>query len=134
MSGAILSSPMSIGRAPCARKGRTRPSLPFLILGALLALLALVNIIGLSGWHSALVGHDDQIVMTDIIEHDDSEPSMPEVDLHKTTHAVIHGMTDADSGVAPVASFFFPAIIWSLPMDMSRRGIAPEGLLRPPRM
>lgn len=134
MRGVTLTPAASLRHAPWVRGRSVRPSLRFVLFGALLAMLALTNIVGMSGWHGALVGHDDQVVMTDIIEHDDSEPSMPAVDLHKTTHAVMHGMTDADPGITPVAPILFAPIIWSLPMDMSRRGIAPEGLLRPPRI
>lgn len=111
-----------------------RPRLGFVLLGAILAALALVNIIGVSGWHGAISDHDDRIVMTDLLEHDEGEPSAPDVDLHKTTHAVIYGMTDAAPQIGPVTRLLATAILWSPAAYANRRGILAEGPLRPPRI
>ncbi|MDK2760730.1 MAG: hypothetical protein KYX64_05165 [Sphingopyxis sp.] len=119
---------------PWARGAYVRPSLRFILFGSLLAAIALVNIVGFSGWHSALVGHDDAAVMADTLEHDGDDSSVPQVDLHKMSHPVVNGMTFLDADLGPVVSILFTAVIWSLPMDMIRLGIAPEGLLRPPRI
>src|SRR3546814_20902455 len=53
--------------------------------GALLAILALANVMGASGWHGALAGHDDSQVTAAVAHHDDGETSPPEIDLHKIT-------------------------------------------------
>lgn len=119
----------SLFRSAVKRRGLRAP-----LFGALLALLAIVNIIGVSGWHSAMAMHDDAVVAADIVQHSDDDPSLPEIDLHKVSHGMIQGLAD----IAPrlgIASFFAPmGLGWFLGSDTSLPAAAPEGLLRPPRM
>ncbi len=102
--------------------------------GALLAILALANVIGASGWHGALAGHDDSQVAAAAAHHDDGETSPPEIDLHKITHGMMQGLADISPQLQIWPGFVLARVRWAYQLDLDWVSTAPEGLLRPPRM
>lgn len=105
----------------------------YLIVGALLAMLAMLNVLGLNAWHSSMAGHDETRIESALVQHDDDSPSMPEVDLHKATHTVIHGLADIVPSTGMTATFFAVSGDWFVSKDFVISGLLPEVLLRPPR-
>lgn len=106
---------------------------PSFLVGALLALLAMVNVLGLSSWHSAMLDHDDNRVVSVMVQQQDGGKSLPNVDLHMAAHSVTNGFAD----IAPIASTAVPTVVtigvWFISRDYIVRGLPPEALLRPPR-
>ena len=105
----------------------------YLIVGALLAMLAMFNVLGLNVWHSSMVGHNETKIESVLIQHGDDSPSMPEIDLHQATHTVIHGLADITPATGMVAGLFVVLRIWFVTRDYVVSGLPPEALLRPPR-
>lgn len=132
-----MSALLSLRRAAAVRRAPlpVRLRFAFVLLGALLAALALANIMSLSSWHGALTDHDDRaVVAAAMTDHDEGEPSLPAVNLHKMTHAVINGIADFAPDLGIHAPLPPDRIIWSIANHVDWRGIAAEGLLRPPRI
>lgn len=102
--------------------------------GALLAILALANVMGASGWHGALAGHDNSQVTAAVAHHDDGETSPPEIDLHKITHGMMQGLADISPQLQIWSGFLLAGARWAYRLDLDWASTAPEGLLRPPRM
>lgn len=101
-------------------------------LSAALALLAVSGLIGLSGWHSAMV-HDEDAIHAVVILHDHAASHRdPDAPLHALAHTVSQWVVHA--GVTPLARMIdAPAIRWTIAMEDRLGGIAPATLLRPPR-
>lgn len=135
---ALLSGPRQVIRyvmhIRIDRRRRSRPARQCLAVAAVLALLAMVHVIGLGGWHAAIVGHVDQsMAAAHAHHHDDDEPSMPQIDLHQMTHSVIAGFADLAPG-GSVALISVPTkTAWRVLSDRVRPGDLPTTLLRPPR-
>lgn len=119
-----------------------------LVLGAVLALLALTNVLSLSIWHTSMLHHDDAVADGALLEHShDHEAQLekqatgagekqdsPALDMHNVTHAMVHGFT----GLVPNLDIAFGAYVrlstWFAGKSFVLAGISPEGLLRPPRV
>lgn len=104
-----------------------------LVLGLILAILAMINVMALSSWHSSLIGHDDAKIASTLVLHDDTAPAMPEVDLHQMTHTVINGLADISPSNAVVSAIFVAVGIWFITRDDALGGPLTEAILRPPR-
>jgi len=122
---------------------------PLLIIGLIVAFMALANVLALSSWHASLFGHDETAVASapltgDAAHHGESPgddealgrsndaPDAPTMDLHALTHAAIHGVV----GLIPnltIAIALSRETMWYADRSFALCGIAPEGLLRPPR-
>lgn len=118
-------------RAPNGRQ--LKPAGMSLVLGLMLAMLAMINVVGMSNWHSSIVGHDDAKIASALVQHDESAPVMPEVDLHKMTHTVINGLADISPSTGVFSDLFVVVSIWFITGDYALSGPLPEALLRPPR-
>lgn len=121
---------LSTARGGCA--DRLLAATP-LWLGVMLAILALANIVGLSAWHGAMVGHDDARVAAAAF-HNEGEPSLPEIDMHKVSHAMAQGLADIAPQLPFPAEPASSAARWVLAPNPNWQGTGPEGILRPPRM
>lgn len=104
-----------------------------LVLGLMLAMLAMINVMAISSWHSSIVGHDDAKIASALIQHDDTAPAMPEVDLHKMTHTVINGLADISPSNGVVSAIFAVVGLWFITRDNALSGPLTEAILRPPR-
>lgn len=116
-----------------AQDDRLKPRGYSLVLGLMLAMLAMINVMALSSWHSSLIGHDDAKIASALVQHDESAPVMPEVDLHKMTHTVINGLADISPSTGVFSDLFVVVSIWFITGDYALSGPLPEALLRPPR-
>lgn len=131
------------------RFGGQRPARTFLVVGLLFALFAVANISALTSWHAALVSHDDVAAEAatmvhghdhglddgniEAIGHPADKPDAPALDLHNLTHAMAHGLTGLVPGLDLAVPNFGRTDHWFAGRNFSLAGIAPEGLLRPPR-
>ncbi|MHA0337297.1 hypothetical protein [Sphingomonas aquatilis] len=103
------------------------------LLGAVLALVAMLGLVMLSSWHNAMV-HDDDPVHLVSVEHDhgSSNQADPDGPIHVLAHATGQWIPFADvvpsSVQATTATRTWLAGIYHL-----RGSIEPSGLLRPPR-
>lgn len=136
--GSVLPLPLfpGIGKHMRLRARQNRQVTPTrapLLVGVMLALLALINVVGMTNWHNSIVGHDDTKIQTVLVQHDNNAPSMPEIDLHKMTHSVLHGFADIAPSAGMVAGLFVVLRIWFVTRDYVVSGLPPEALLRPPR-
>lgn len=104
-----------------------------LVLGLMLAMLAMINVMAISSWHSSIVGHDDAKIASALVLHDDNAPAMPEVDLHQMTHTVINGLADISPSNAVVSVILVAVGIWFITRDDALSGPLTEAILRPPR-
>lgn len=120
------------------------------MLGAILALLALTNVLSLSIWHTSMLHHNDADADGAMLEHhhdhdddaqferqasgSDEKQGSPALDMHNVTHAMVHGFT----GLVPNLDITFGACVrltsWFAGKSFALDGISPEGLLRPPRV
>lgn len=114
-----------------------RPSLRIpkrlIIVGALLALLAMINVTGLSIWHAAIADHDDSKVVRVLGSGNQGESPVPDLDLHKAAHSAIHELADLARSNDSAAAPYEISGSWVIPHDYVERGLSPEGLFRPPR-
>lgn len=103
------------------------------LLGAVLALVAMLALIGLSGWHSAVV-HDDYPVQSVSIEHSLSGSSQtdPDAPIHALAHVAAQWIP-FDAAVPPMRPILAVDRTWPTGITGLRGGIAPSGLLRPPQ-
>ncbi len=118
------------------------------ILGVVLALAAVLGLVAVSGWHSAMV-HDHgpvQVAMVDthsdddhdhavMIDHDDQAPAKQadgDGPAHLLAHAAGHWVAFDGARAAPVAAIV-AARVWSILTPSLPSGIDPSKLLRPPR-
>lgn len=116
-----------------AQDDRLKPRGYSLVLGLMLAMLAMINVMALSSWHSSLIGHDDAKIVSTLVQHDDTAPAMPEVDLHNMTHTVINGLADISPGNGVASAMFVVVSIWFITGDDALGGLLTEAILRPPR-
>ena len=101
-------------------------------IGAVLALLALLGAVAVSGWHGADPDHHDAPV-TSWSPASPEQPRSPDIDLHSAAHAVT-GMWPggvADAFGSPAISERQPA--WLVRADSFARAGILEALLRPPK-
>lgn len=112
---------------------RVRSLKKSIILGGLLALLAMFNVTTLTTWHGSIVGHDDSKVASVLVQAEKREAPAPEIDLHTVAHSVIGGLADVAS--KPFASALSPQSTgsWVTLRDDIVPGLTPAGLLRPPQ-
>lgn len=103
------------------------------LLGAVLALVAMLGVVALSSWHNAIVHHDDPVHLLSI-EHDHgpSNPADPDGPVHVLAHVTGQWVATADAVTAPVL-FTVAAQVWPVGDYRLRSGIKPSELLRPPR-
>jgi len=111
----------------------TRPTRLFLVVAAVLALLAMINVIGVSNWHNSMADHDDGRVASALVQQDEGGKSLPDIDLHATAHSVIHGLADIMPSIGMAIAVFVVANLWFIIKDYALSGLPPEALLRPPR-
>jgi hypothetical protein len=103
------------------------------LLGAVLALIAMLGFASLLGWHSATI-HDDDPIHATSIEHSHEHADHGDADgpIHVTAHATGQGLALP----AEAATLFSPALTENAWMSFDppgQRGINPSELLRPPR-
>ncbi|QBM75942.1 hypothetical protein E2E30_09305 [Sphingomonas sp. AAP5] len=103
------------------------------LLGAVLALVAMLGLIGLSGWHGAIV-HDDDPVHAVSIEHSHggSDQTDPDGPIHVLAHATGQLLT-LDAATATLRATVVSDRTWPTGIAGLLRGIGPSGLLRPPQ-
>ena len=102
------------------------------ILGALLALLAVLGMSALSTWHSAdFHDHDPAHVASVAQVHDDQTPD-PDNAIHLAAHMVGQGIALPNATAAPAYSAAL-GTRWPIDRTDLRPGLDPASLLRPPR-
>lgn len=111
-----------------------------MILGTLLALMALVGVSGLSTWHGAAAHHDGAVATASDTHMHSSAPLVrdahrtadPDDMIHLAAHVVMQGLA-LPSAVEPA---IYAAAIepnWSRVCADFVPGLQPASLLRPPR-
>ena len=119
---------------------------PSAILGVVLAFVAMLGLMAVSGWHSAMVhdhsvvqvaavDHDHDVDQTIAGEHDDHAPAKQnsgEGPVHLLAHAAGHWVAFDSPATAPVPALV-AARAWSILTVSLIGGIDPSKLLRPPR-
>jgi hypothetical protein len=146
MAGQVIFLPHN-GRPPTLRAMAMRRS-PSAILGVMLALVAMLGLVAVSGWHSAMVhdhdvvqvaavdhDHDHDVDQTVAGEHDDHAPAKQnggEGPVHLLAHAAGHWVAFDGPATAPVPALV-AARAWSILTVSLTGGIDPSKLLRPPR-
>lgn len=103
------------------------------LVGAVLALVAMLGIFALSGWHNAVI-HDDDPVHFVSVQHDhgSSRQADPDGPIHVLAHATSQWIGFAGTFVTPVP-LAVVAQAWPIGDYVLRGGIEPSELLRPPR-
>ncbi|WP_343526197.1 hypothetical protein [Sphingomonas sp.] len=103
------------------------------LLGAVLALVAMLGLVALSGWHSAVV-HDDDPVHVASVEHvhGSSQQADPDGPIHVLAHAMGQWIALAGPSATPMR-FALVNRVWPIALYDLRAGIDPSELLRPPR-
>ncbi len=102
-------------------------------IGAMLALVAVLGLVALTGWHHAVV-HDDDPVHAVAVRHDHASTALadPDGSVHLLAHAT--GQWIAFAATAPTAPALTDVVrIWPIGRHDLGSGIDPSGLLRPPR-
>lgn len=103
------------------------------ILGALLALLAVLGMSALSTWHSAdFHDHDPARVASTAQAHDDDSPTDPDHAIHAAAHLVGHGVA-LPMEVTSLAHSGSTDPRWIVDRAGLLPGLDPASLLRPPR-
>lgn len=109
------------------------------LLGAVLALAAMLGFAALSGWHSAAIHNDDPGHVTSLehsheqADHDKHEDhDDPDGPIHLAAHANGQGLALAGQAVAPFSSAPIENAWLSFDSPL-KGGIDPSELLRPPR-
>jgi len=102
-------------------------------LGAVLALVAMLGLIGVSGWHNAVI-HDDAPIHVSSVEHGHSSSNQadPDAPIHVLAHATVHWVASVSS-LSATPMFAVIAPNWPNGDYRLGLGIDPTGLLRPPR-
>lgn len=103
------------------------------LLGAVLALVAMLGMIGASGWHGAVVHDDDPLHAVSVeTSHSGSSQTDPDAPIHALAHAA--GQWVAFDAVVPTTR---PILVvdrtWPTDIAGLRDGIGPSELLRPPQ-
>jgi len=103
------------------------------LLGAVLALVAMLGLIGASGWHNALV-HDDDAVHAVSVEHSHagSNQTDPDAPIHALAH-VAGQWISLDATVPTTRPILASDQTWPTGLPGLRGGIGPSELLRPPQ-
>ncbi len=111
-----------------------------MILGTLLALMALVGVNTLSTWHGAAAHHDDPVEtasgthahISAPLARDVHRTADPDDTIHVAAHVVMQGLALPPAvGTAVYAAATEPS--WSRDGADSLPGLQPASLLRPPR-
>lgn len=131
MAGPVICLPASGAPRNLSRMPMRHPRSA--LFGAVLALVAMLGLICVSGWHNAIV-HDDDAVHAVSIEHshDAPEKSDPDAPIHVLAHATGHWVAFAETFPSPRAVLVSDRD-WAIDTDRLRSGIDPSELLRPPR-
>ena len=100
---------------------------------AAFALVAVLGLFALSGWHNAIV-HDDDPIHVVSVEHDhgSSNQTDPDGPIHVLAHATGQWIGIAAPFHAP-AALAIADRVWPSGDYCLRGGIEPSELLRPPR-
>lgn len=117
--------------SPSLRRVTVRRS-RFALLGALLALLAVFAMSGVSGWHGATF-HDDDPAHVEAVEHTHGAAQTdPDSPVHLAAHAAGQWLIESERILAPVLT-----VVSRTPNTIADAaflvGVAPSTLLRPPR-
>lgn len=135
-------------RRPPTLPAMARRRSPSAILGAVLALVAMLGLVAVSGWHSAMV-HDHNVVQVAAVDydhdhgvdqtvaavHDDHAPAKQgdsEGPVHLLAHAAGHWVA-VDGPVPGPVPALVAARAWSILTASLIGGIDPSEFLRPPR-
>lgn len=108
-----------------------RPS--FALLGAVLALVAMLGLSALSGWHSATI-HDHAPVHASSAEHSHEKSDQKDSDgpIHVLAHATGQWLAAAGQPLVPTFSLV-KKLAWASVPPVISGGLDPSKLLRPPR-
>lgn len=102
-------------------------------LGSMLALLAVLGMTALTGWHSATF-HDDDLRSAAFVQHEDGAKGQTDSDgpVHLAAHVVGEGILATTQAAAPLGA---PVATrpWPSSETVLGTGADPVGLLRPPR-
>jgi hypothetical protein len=108
-----------------------RSRFPF--AGAILAVVALLGVIAVSGWHNTLVQDDDPVHAASIAhDHAPSKQADPDAPIHLLAHAM-------GQWVSTTGSFTIAVVMvladrrWSARAAPFHGGVDPAELLRPPQ-
>ncbi len=103
------------------------------LLGAALALIAMIGLSALSGWHSAFV-HDHAPAHASSVEHSHgtSGRTDPDGPIHVMAHATGQWLAPAGQPLVPVLMPVARAA-WTIAASAIATNFAPSELLRPPR-
>ena len=108
---------------------------PSALFAAMLAMIAMLGIVTLSGWHSAIVhGHDP--VRAASIEHDHDRDATRTSDLDAPIHSLAHAAGEWVATAGPFAALMMSSVVgnaWPSADTSFSAGIDPSELLRPPR-
>lgn len=110
-----------------ARRPRTA------LIGALLALLAVVGMAALSTWHCATFHDDDPVHAVSVAHaHSDDLSADPDAAIHVAAHMVGHGV---DLPATSVATLYAATgdELWLRGGTVLPKALGPPSLLRPPR-
>jgi hypothetical protein len=126
------------------------PARVSLVFGAILALLALINVLSLSTWHTSMLHHHDAVADGAMLEHGHDhdhearfekqatgagkKQDSPALDMHNVTHAMVHGFTGLVPNLDIALGAYVRLSTWFAGRSFTLSGISPEGLLRPPRV
>lgn len=103
------------------------------VLGALLAIIALFGVVGVSGWHNAVIHSHDHVHAATA-----DQPPVPakqtdtEAPIHLLAHAIAQWVAPTESIPAPLRTLIVGRV-WLLLAVVPEAGIDPYALLRPPR-
>ncbi|PJG45757.1 hypothetical protein CAF53_24010 [Sphingobium sp. LB126] len=104
----------------------------FRLLGAILALLAILGLTALSTWHSAVVHDADPIHAASIGHVDGQQQPDPDGPVHVAAHATSQWLALGEQSAPPI----FPTVLeltWAVFDVPFLTGRGPAELLRPPR-
>lgn len=105
----------------------------FALFGALLAFAAILGVVALSGWHSAMVDDSDPVHAVSIGQSDgDHKKADPDGPIHVVAHATA-SLVSIEA--PPVATVLLGLVdqTWLPLVSRFRAGSDPSGPLRPPR-
>lgn len=129
-----MSGPIGLPARPRLPKVRRvtarRPHI--LLLGALLALFAVVGMTALSTWHGATVHDHHASAASPAQHHDDRAAADLDGAVHVAAHAVSQGVDVPVAGAAPPLAAA-PDRAWLVGRATLPKALEPPSLLRPPR-
>lgn len=103
------------------------------VLGALLAMIALFGIVGVSGWHNAVIHSHDHVHAAAADQTPvPAKQTDTEAPIHLLAHAIAQWVAPTGSIPAPLRTFIVNRV-WLLLAVVPEAGIDPYPLLRPPR-